>query len=526
MRTIKEIKKVHDITGRYTGTAILMESEVKNTEIACPEVCKDHKLKEEAGWINWYADESGFDCNWFKYDPKTRCARPKAKVVTGGKTAHEACCACGGGTTGADSDESGTESIIEYYDKGKGQGDCPSGEQIMTKAECQTALNFLGMRSDSWYEGNHNGIVGKCSWRDFANHNAHFNAADHGSARDDLHPICKRVPEVNMARGKVVTSSSIGWGGVPSRVVDGNHGNGAYKSNTCAHTLEKASWIKVNLGDTADVSSVLLVARADECGTNCVEQTSDWTVRIGYNGDENDTLCADNVDASGGIPKVVKCEGEPIRGRFVTVFSDTWMVLCEIEVYGYKVNMARGKVVTSSSIGWGGVPSRVVDGNHGNGAYKSNTCAHTLEKASWIKVNLGDTADVSSVLLVARADECGTNCVEQTSDWTVRIGYNGDENDTLCADNVDASGGIPKVVKCEGEPIRGRFVTVFSDTWMVLCEIEVYGYKAKETHTCASYNPSFFGVDFLCHDVGAWDATQADRPCSDTFQCVVLCCTE
>jgi len=52
----------------------------------------------------------------------------------------------------------------------------------------------LGLRSTSWWTGNHGVIVAGCSWRDADHDNAHFNHwTSTGQPRADLHPICKRI---------------------------------------------------------------------------------------------------------------------------------------------------------------------------------------------------------------------------------------------------------------------------------------------------------------------------------------------
>jgi len=139
---------------------------------------------------------------------------------------------------------------------------------------------------------------------------------------------------VNIALGASVTSSSEAFNGTASKATDGKHNNVYLNSpnGDCAHTLERASWIKVLLPREVVVGRILLAGRKD-C---CPEQSSGWTIHVGNNGDESDPVCRNNVDAS-AVGKVdvftsVQCDSI-LSGRYVTIFSDTSMVLCEIEVY-------------------------------------------------------------------------------------------------------------------------------------------------------------------------------------------------
>jgi len=144
-----------------------------------------------------------------------------------------------------------------------------------------------------------------------------------------------RSLNVNIALGASVTSSSEGWNGTASKVTDGKHNNNKYvdaPSGVCAHTRKEPSWIKVLLPQEVVVGQILLAGRKD-C---CHEQSSGWTIHVGNNGDESDPICRSNVDAS-AIGKVevftpVQCDSI-LSGRYITIFSGTWMVLCEIEVY-------------------------------------------------------------------------------------------------------------------------------------------------------------------------------------------------
>ena len=83
--------------------------------------------------------------------------------------------------------------------------------------------------------------------------------------------------------------------------------------------------MKLDLGSKHTIDKLVLVGRRD-C---CPEQSSNWTIRIGSTGTESDPVCKDEVDASGGRPKHVFCKkGGPTSGQWVSIWSGTWMVLC------------------------------------------------------------------------------------------------------------------------------------------------------------------------------------------------------
>lgn len=63
--------------------------------------------------------------------------------------------------------------------------------------------------------------------------------------------------------GAVATQSSTGYGGVASRVIDGNT-NGAWAANSLTHTNSVAnSWLQVDLGTTRPINRVVLFNRTD-----------------------------------------------------------------------------------------------------------------------------------------------------------------------------------------------------------------------------------------------------------------------
>ena len=52
------------------------------------------------------------------------------------------------------------------------------------------------------------------------------------------------------------TSSSVAFNGPASKAIDGKANGGRYDPAVCAHTSQKASWIKLDLGTPRDVTSL------------------------------------------------------------------------------------------------------------------------------------------------------------------------------------------------------------------------------------------------------------------------------
>jgi len=91
--------------------------------------------------------------------------------------------------------------------------------------------------------------------------------------------------------------------------------------------------MKLDLGESKVVEKLELVGRAgDEYGTHS-DQSSGWTIRVGDHGDFSDQVCKSSVDVSGGRVESIQCDNRMV-GRYVTITSSRWMVLCEATVFG------------------------------------------------------------------------------------------------------------------------------------------------------------------------------------------------
>ena len=130
--------------------------------------------------------------------------------------------------------------------------------------------------------------------------------------------------------GKTVTSSSVGWYSTPEMAIDGEINNGILDNfnQVCVHTNDqKNSWIQLDLGDLYYVDHLILYGRNGH-----VEQSSGWTIYVSETNETilDDTICAVDFNASGGQAFELICQ---MTGQYVTIRSDRWMVLCELEVY-------------------------------------------------------------------------------------------------------------------------------------------------------------------------------------------------
>eukprot|EP00296_Roombia_truncata_P007776 JP446229.1.p1 GENE.JP446229.1~~JP446229.1.p1 ORF type:complete len:291 (+),score=24.40 JP446229.1:459-1331(+) len=84
-----------------------------------------------------------------------------------------------------------------------------------------------------------------------------------------------------------------------------------------------------------------------------------------------------------------------------------YLSLAEVEVYGQH-NVAYFGRATSSSVAYGGVAARAVDGNT-SGSYGSGSVTHTTrEPLNWWKVDLLDIYTVNKVRIYNRVDCCGS----------------------------------------------------------------------------------------------------------------------
>jgi hypothetical protein len=289
---------------------------------------------------------------------------------------------------------------------------------------------------------------------------------------------------VNLAQGKPATQSSLDWGGVAARAVDGNT-DGNWASNSVTHTTGSPQpWWQVDLGQLSAIQAVQIFNRSDCCS----ERLSDFYVFVSaadMSGKTLSQLLADptamrvHVDTLAGAASVTL----PLlaQGRFVKVQLNgaNYLSLAEVKVLGLP-NLAQGKPATQSSVEWSGDPARAVDGNI-DGIYWNNSVTHTgAGPQPWWQVDLGQPSGIQAVQIFNRID-C---CAERLVDFYVFVSATDMGAQTLAqlvADpavtrlHVDTLNGAASVVL--PLVVQGRFVRVqlVGANFLSLAEVQVFG---------------------------------------------------
>jgi putative heme-binding domain-containing protein len=100
-----------------------------------------------------------------------------------------------------------------------------------------------------------------------------------------------------------------------------------------------------------------------------------------------------------------------VRGRFVRIElpgKRRTLTLAEVQVFSDGVNIARGGKASQSSVGYGGVPERAIDGNT-SGAYGDGGQTHTRENETnpWWELDLGSSRPIDAVVIWNRSENNG-----------------------------------------------------------------------------------------------------------------------
>uniref|UniRef100_A0A3Q1FEY3 Fucolectin tachylectin-4 pentraxin-1 domain-containing protein n=1 Tax=Acanthochromis polyacanthus TaxID=80966 RepID=A0A3Q1FEY3_9TELE len=145
-------------------------------------------------------------------------------------------------------------------------------------------------------------------------------------------------PGTNIARGGKVDQSSVGWSGIPERVVDGNRAC-IYKQGSCSHTKrELKPWWRLDLLKTFKVKTVTITNRKDCCS----DRLNGAEIHIGNslidNGNTN-PICTVIKSIAGGRTETFECYG--MEGRYINIVIPNrkeYLTLCEVEVEGTEVS--------------------------------------------------------------------------------------------------------------------------------------------------------------------------------------------
>ncbi|XP_074539366.1 uncharacterized protein LOC141800602 [Halichoeres trimaculatus] len=290
----------------------------------------------------------------------------------------------------------------------------------------------------------------------------------------------------NIARGRNVAQSSVGYGGGPQRAVDGNRASN-WNQRSCTHTnKDRRPWWRLDLGKRYKINTVTVTNRRDCCGN----RLNGAEIRIGDRLDDNgnaNTRCTVISHIPWGHTRTFQCKG--MEGRFVNIVIPNrkeYLTLCEVEVTGEPagnnprpvVNIAKRGKVSQSSIGFGGSPHRAVDGNRASD-WHQGSCTHTNnDRRPWWRLDLGKRYKITTVTIYNRRDCCSN----RLNGAEIRIGDRLDDNgnaNTRCAVISSIPAGYSRTFQCKG--MEGRFVNIVIPNrkeYLTLCEVEVTGEPA------------------------------------------------
>jgi len=176
----------------------------------------------------------------------------------------------------------------------------------------------------------------------------------------------------------------------------------------------------------------------------------------------------------------------PVFGQYIEVKlgSSDCLSLTEVEVLGYQItppptNLARGAVAVASqsTVCWGGVASRAVDGNT-NGNWGGNSVTHTCqEDSAWWMVDLSvnEQYTINTVSIYNRNDCCDDR--NNNSDVQI-LNHSG----TVVASLTIEAGDIKAVYNLDFGNVQGRYVRVQKRAYgeLNMAEVKVMG-RARTT---------------------------------------------
>jgi len=126
-------------------------------------------------------------------------------------------------------------------------------------------------------------------------------------------------------------------------------------------------------------------------------------------------LCGTILYQAGKDVYDIKC-GNGVVGDYVKVVqNNNYLTLAEVQSFGvaapnvggnHPLIKASGFTASQSSTGFGGVPSRAIDGNT-SGKYSDDSCSHSGgNKNNWWMVNFNKAYKIYSVKIFNRNDCC------------------------------------------------------------------------------------------------------------------------
>ena len=206
-----------------------------------------------------------------------------------------------------------------------------------------------------------------------------------------------------LSQGRPTKQDSVGWGGVPSRAVDGNT-NGQWNQGTSSHTQHpKNSWWQVDLQGTYPIHLIVINNRRD-C---CHDRINGAIVKVDKH------VCGTVNYKKGKSIYPINCGGA--KGRVVRIEQPkNYLTLAEVQVFGsgglggvgsnigsgdYAMLLSENKYSTMS---FGGRAMRAVDGNT-DGNWGHNSIAYTgKSKDNWWEVDLYEEYNINMVVIYNR----------------------------------------------------------------------------------------------------------------------------
>ena len=269
--------------------------------------------------------------------------------------------------------------------------------------------------------------------------------SDSDAAEEEIAVAEQALGVENLAFEKPTSQSSIAFGGVPSRAVDGNP-NGNWGTGSVTHTnTEYQPWWQVDLQSVQPIGSVVLFNRTD-C---CADRLSNFKVSV-----SNDNVNWHySVEYAGTAPpQLAFAIDRAARYVKVQLQGTNVLSLAEVKVYrpGVAPNLALSRPTTQSSTAAGGVASRAVDSST-NGNWPAGSVTHTnTEYQPWWRVDLESVQPIGSVVLFNRTD-C---CADRLSNFKLLVSDDGSDWQEYTYSGVAS----PQVTFQVGR--SGRFVKV------------------------------------------------------------------
>ncbi|KAL7542580.1 hypothetical protein ACHAXR_011906 [Thalassiosira sp. AJA248-18] len=216
-------------------------------------------------------------------------------------------------------------------------------------------------------------------------------------------------------------------------------------------------WWRVYFGHS-QVKTVKVYNRVDCCWS----RLQDFTVSV--LDDNMNVIASQHYPGTAPRYEAVSFDfsSEAPLGQYVEVKlgSPECLSLSEVEVFGHPItppvsNIARGAnaVASQSSLCWGGVPNRAIDGNT-NGHWSGNSIQHTCDESNpWWMVDLGESEAhvIESVSVYNRVD-C---CTDRNSDSDIEIL---DDSGNIVASKSIAAGDTSSVYNLNFDDVGGRYI--------------------------------------------------------------------